>query len=43
MCNMRDIWQVMAAGTNIVGVIFLQELPHLCHLGVRARQEKVTL
>ncbi|XP_021745875.1 phosphoglucan, water dikinase, chloroplastic-like isoform X1 [Chenopodium quinoa] len=33
--------EVTAAGTNIVGVILLQELPHLSHLGVRARQEKV--
>ncbi|CAO2831421.1 unnamed protein product [Amaranthus hypochondriacus] len=34
--------EVTAAGANIVGVILLQELPHLSHLGVRARQEKVT-
>ncbi|WVZ92117.1 hypothetical protein U9M48_038206, partial [Paspalum notatum var. saurae] len=33
--------EVRAAGDNIVGVILLQELPHLSHLGVRARQEKV--
>ncbi|GAB4844035.1 Phosphoglucan, water dikinase, chloroplastic [Ancistrocladus abbreviatus] len=33
--------EVTAAGANIVGVILLQELPHLSHLGVRARQEKV--
>ncbi|XBI76603.1 hypothetical protein VPH35_069819 [Triticum aestivum] len=33
--------QVKAAGDNIVGVILLQELPHLSHLGVRARQEQV--
>uniref|UniRef100_A0A803LZL4 CBM20 domain-containing protein n=1 Tax=Chenopodium quinoa TaxID=63459 RepID=A0A803LZL4_CHEQI len=33
--------EVTAAGTNIAGVILLQELPHLSHLGVRARQEKV--
>lgn len=33
--------EVTAAGSNIVGVILLQELPHLSHLGVRARQEKV--
>ncbi|KAL8172262.1 hypothetical protein V2J09_024066 [Rumex salicifolius] len=33
--------EVTAAGGNIVGVILLQELPHLSHLGVRARQEKV--
>ncbi|CAO2041269.1 unnamed protein product [Urochloa humidicola] len=33
--------EVKAAGNNIVGVILLQELPHLSHLGVRARQEKV--
>lgn len=30
--------QVTAAGRNIVGVILQQELPHLSHLGVRARQ-----
>ncbi|CAN1346658.1 Phosphoglucan, water dikinase, chloroplastic [Linum perenne] len=34
--------EVTAAGSNIVGVVLLQELPHLSHLGVRARQEKVT-
>nr|CAD1823286.1 unnamed protein product [Ananas comosus var. bracteatus] len=33
--------EVKAAGENIVGVVLLQELPHLSHLGVRARQEKV--
>ncbi|PKU88114.1 phosphoglucan, water dikinase, chloroplastic [Dendrobium catenatum] len=33
--------EVKAAGSNIVGVILAQELPHLSHLGVRARQEKV--
>ncbi|XP_077226596.1 chloroplastidic phosphoglucan, water dikinase (ATGWD3) [Tasmannia lanceolata] len=33
--------EVKAAGSNIVGVVLLQELPHLSHLGVRARQEKV--
>lgn len=33
--------EVKAAGDNIVGVVLLQELPHLSHLGVRARQEKV--
>ncbi|PWS21981.1 hypothetical protein DKP78_20760, partial [Enterococcus faecium] len=33
--------EVKAAGDNIVGVILLQELPHLSHLGVRARQENV--
>ncbi|KAL9232718.1 hypothetical protein vseg_007793 [Gypsophila vaccaria] len=33
--------EVTAAGTNIVGIVLLQELPHLSHLGVRARQEKV--
>lgn len=31
-------WQVTAAGSNILGVILLQEMPHLSHLGVRARQ-----
>lgn len=35
--------EVTAAGSNIVGVVLLQELPHLSHLGVRARQEKVVL
>ncbi|XP_059293614.1 phosphoglucan, water dikinase, chloroplastic [Lycium ferocissimum] len=33
--------EVTAAGRNISGVVLLQELPHLSHLGVRARQEKV--
>ncbi|ERN06779.1 phosphoglucan, water dikinase, chloroplastic [Amborella trichopoda] len=33
--------EVKAAGSNIAGVVLLQELPHLSHLGVRARQEKV--
>ncbi|XP_043707593.1 phosphoglucan, water dikinase, chloroplastic-like [Telopea speciosissima] len=33
--------EVTAAGNNIVAVLLLQELPHLSHLGVRARQEKV--
>ncbi|KAL2503505.1 Phosphoglucan [Abeliophyllum distichum] len=33
--------EVTAAGSNIAGVILMQELPHLSHLGVRARQEKV--
>ncbi|XP_047980854.1 phosphoglucan, water dikinase, chloroplastic [Salvia hispanica] len=33
--------EVTAAGDNITGVILLQELPHLSHLGVRARQERV--
>ncbi|XP_021646035.2 phosphoglucan, water dikinase, chloroplastic isoform X2 [Hevea brasiliensis] len=33
--------EVTAASSNIVGVVLLQELPHLSHLGVRARQEKV--
>ncbi|GMH08067.1 hypothetical protein Nepgr_009907 [Nepenthes gracilis] len=33
--------EVTAAGTSIVGIILLQELPHLSHLGVRARQERV--
>ncbi|KAL6970881.1 Phosphoglucan, water dikinase, chloroplastic [Sarracenia purpurea var. burkii] len=33
--------EVTVAGCNIAGVVLLQELPHLSHLGVRARQEKV--
>lgn len=33
--------EVTAAGTNITGIILLHELPHLSHLGVRARQDKV--
>ncbi|XP_052189149.1 phosphoglucan, water dikinase, chloroplastic isoform X2 [Diospyros lotus] len=33
--------EVTGAGGNIAGVVLLQELPHLSHLGVRARQEKV--
>ncbi|GKA26675.1 hypothetical protein Tco_0712784 [Tanacetum coccineum] len=30
--------EVTATGNNIVGVILLQELHHLSHLGVRAQQ-----
>jgi phosphoglucan,water dikinase len=33
--------EVKAAGSNVAGVILQHELPHLSHLGVRARQEKV--
>ncbi|KAJ7532987.1 hypothetical protein O6H91_13G028200 [Diphasiastrum complanatum] len=33
--------EVKAAGANVVGIILQHELPHLSHLGVRARQEKV--
>ncbi|KAL6504566.1 Phosphoglucan, water dikinase, chloroplastic [Orobanche gracilis] len=33
--------EVTAAGADITGVILMQELPHLSHLGVRARQDKV--
>ncbi|GMI96082.1 PHOSPHOGLUCAN WATER DIKINASE [Hibiscus trionum] len=33
--------EVSTAGPNITGVVLLQELPHLSHLGVRSRQEKV--
>jgi phosphoglucan,water dikinase len=33
--------EVKAAGANVAGVILQHELPHLSHLGVRARQEKV--
>ncbi|KAL6504915.1 Phosphoglucan, water dikinase, chloroplastic [Orobanche hederae] len=33
--------EVTAAGADITGIILMQELPHLSHLGVRARQEKV--
>ncbi|KAK8933206.1 hypothetical protein KSP39_PZI015865 [Platanthera zijinensis] len=33
--------EVKAAGNNVAGIILSQELPHLSHLGVRARQEKV--
>ncbi|KAL2649665.1 hypothetical protein R1flu_017793 [Riccia fluitans] len=33
--------EVKAAGENVMGVILQHELPHLSHLGVRARQEKV--
>ncbi|XP_043719227.1 phosphoglucan, water dikinase, chloroplastic-like [Telopea speciosissima] len=33
--------EVTAAGSNIEAVVLLQELAHLSHLGVRARQEKV--
>ncbi len=30
-------------GPRLRGVVLLQELPHLSHLGVRARQDKVRL
>uniref|UniRef100_A0A0D6QW72 CBM20 domain-containing protein n=1 Tax=Araucaria cunninghamii TaxID=56994 RepID=A0A0D6QW72_ARACU len=33
--------EVKAARQNIVGVVLLHEMPHLSHLGVRARQENV--
>ncbi|XP_057957184.1 phosphoglucan, water dikinase, chloroplastic [Malania oleifera] len=33
--------EVTSAGSNIAGVVLLHELPHLSHLGVRARQEEV--
>ena len=33
--------QITTAGPNIKGVVLCQELPHLSHLGVRARQERV--
>lgn len=33
--------QITTAGPNIKGVLLCQELPHLSHLGVRARQEMV--
>eukprot|EP00878_Enallax_costatus_P003846 GHUV01004062.1.p1 GENE.GHUV01004062.1~~GHUV01004062.1.p1 ORF type:complete len:1053 (+),score=249.89 GHUV01004062.1:1558-4716(+) len=33
--------EVAAAGRMLKGVVLAQELPHLSHLGVRARQEKV--
>lgn len=33
--------EVTAAGVNLRGVILAHSLPHLSHLGVRARQEKV--
>lgn len=35
--------QVSTAGKNIRGVVLCQELPHLSHLGVRSRQERVPL
>jgi phosphoglucan,water dikinase len=34
--------EVGAAGANLRGVILCHSLPHLSHLGVRARQERVT-
>lgn len=34
----KNNWQVTTAGTNLKGIVLLQELPHLSHLGVRARQ-----
>ncbi|GMH42043.1 hypothetical protein BSKO_09962 [Bryopsis sp. KO-2023] len=30
-----------SSGMNVTGIILCQELPHLSHLGVRARQEKL--
>lgn len=33
--------EIKASGQDVAGVVLLQELPHLSHLGVRARQEKV--
>lgn len=33
--------EVKAVGSNVAGVVLQHELPHLSHLGVRARQEKV--
>lgn len=33
--------EVKAAGANVAGVVLQQELPHLSHLSVRARQDKV--
>lgn len=33
--------EVQAAGSNVAGVVLQHELPHLSHLGVRARQEKI--
>jgi phosphoglucan,water dikinase len=33
--------EVKAAGSNVAGVVLQHELPHLSHLGVRARQEKI--
>ncbi|KAG0626216.1 hypothetical protein M758_2G111500 [Ceratodon purpureus] len=33
--------EVKAAGSNVTGVVLQHELPHLSHLGVRARQEKI--
>ena len=33
--------EVSAAATNVRGVILCQDLPHLSHLGIRARQEGI--
>ena len=33
--------EVKAVGSNVAGVVLQHELPHLSHLGVRARQEKI--
>jgi phosphoglucan,water dikinase len=33
--------EVGALGPRLAGVVLAQDLPHLSHLGVRARQEKV--
>lgn len=35
------VLQITTAGPNIKGVVLCQELPHLSHLGVRARQERI--
>jgi hypothetical protein len=33
--------EVGSLGSRLAGVVLAQDLPHLSHLGVRARQEKV--
>lgn len=43
LCECPCLLQVSTAGDNIRGVVLCQELPHLSHLGVRSRQERVPL
>jgi phosphoglucan,water dikinase len=35
--------EVAAAGRHVRGVVLARDLPHLSHLAIRARQEKVPL
>jgi phosphoglucan,water dikinase len=43
-CNLcRYAEEVSAAGRHVKGVVLARDLPHLSHLAIRARQEKVPL